>query len=114
MMNRNPPPSAAFDSESAFRQAVAVAARGDLAGAEKLYRLILKRHPDSYTTLHNLAGVLWRGEQFEEALRVLRKGLNQKPNAPELHILMASVLRSLGRYEEAEDRARRAIALRPG
>ena len=106
-------PPAGIDPEAALRQAAALQNRGDLAGAEKIFRLILKQHPDSFNTLYALAGVLWRTERFEEATRFLRKALNQKPNSAEAHALLAAVLRSMGRYEEALERARRAIALRP-
>ena len=97
----------------AFRRAVALQAQGDLAGAEKIYRAILKQHPDHFQALSNLGGVLLTGERMEEAVRVLRKALNQQPNSAVPHALLARALQLLDRHEEALERARRAIALDP-
>jgi Tfp pilus assembly protein PilF len=100
--------------EIAFKQALALQNQGNLAGAEKLYRALLKSDPTNFATLYNLAGVLWTAERFDDAARMLRKALSQKPNSAEAHTLLASVLRSLERYDEALERAKRAITLNPG
>ena len=114
MNDRTPSRQGGLAPDIAFKQAIALQNQGNLPGAEKLYRAILKQNPNNFATLYNLAGVLWRSEQPEEAARFLRKALNQEPNSAPAHTLLASVLRSLERYDEALERARRAIALNPG
>lgn len=103
-----------LDPNSAIKQAVALHDQGNLPGAEKVYRAILKQRPNNFIALHNLAGVLLRAGQFEEAVRFVRKALNQEPNSADAHSLLAKTLLNLERYEEGLERARRAIALNPG
>ncbi|HVC61286.1 MAG TPA: sulfotransferase [Acetobacteraceae bacterium] len=99
--------------DNAFRQAVALQQQGDLLGAEKIYRAILKQYPKHFQTLSNLGTVLLVAERMEEAVPFLRKALNQDPNAPVVHTQLAWALGLLDRHEEALERAGRAIALHP-
>jgi tetratricopeptide (TPR) repeat protein len=98
----------------AFKQAVGFENQGNLREAEKIYRAILKQHPDNSNTLHNLASVLLRADRPEEATQVLRKVLNHEPRSAEIHVMLANALRKLERYDEALERTRRAITLDPG
>ena len=98
----------------AFRRAVELQQHGDLAGAEQIYRAILKQHPNHFETLSNLGFILLVAERMEDATYFLRKALNQRPRAAITHTLLARALQLLDRHEEALDRARRAIALDPG
>jgi tetratricopeptide (TPR) repeat protein len=99
--------------DAAFQQAVALQQRGDLAGAEKIYRAILKQQPKHLQTLSNLAAVLLLGERMTEAIPLLRKALNQNPNSAVVHTHLARAFALLDRHEEALERANRAIALDP-
>jgi tetratricopeptide (TPR) repeat protein len=113
MNYRIPPRQVGVTPDDAFKQAVALQQRGDLAGAEKIYRAILKQYPKNFETLSNLGSVLLVGERMEEAIHFLRKALNQNANAAMVHTLLAKALQPLDRHEEALERARRAIALDP-
>ena len=113
MNDRGPPGKIGVTPADAFNRAVAMQARGDLAGAEKIYRAILKQYPKHHQTLTNLGTVLLGLERMQEALEFLRKALNQQPNAAMTHYLIAWALQMLDRNEEALARANRAIALNP-
>jgi len=95
----------------AFRQAVALQHKGDFAGAEKIYRAILRQYPRHFPTLSNLGSVLLFSERLEEAAQVLRKALNQNPSSAVAHTLLARTLHLLDHHAEALERIRRAITL---
>jgi Flp pilus assembly protein TadD len=99
--------------DNALKQAAALLQRGDLSGAEKIYRAILKQYPNHFETLTQLAFVLSSLERMEEAARYLRKALNQRPNSAAAHTLLAWTLQMLDRHEEALERVGRAITLDP-
>jgi hypothetical protein len=98
----------------AFSRAVELLDRGDVPGAEKIYRAILRQYPNHFETLANLGFILLTTERMEEAARLFRKALNQKPNAAVVHTQLARALQMLDRHAEALERAGRAIALDPG
>jgi len=97
----------------AFKRAVDLQHRGDLPGAEKIYRAILKQYPKHFETLVNLGTVLLIAERLEESVRYLRKALKLKPNSAIIHTNLARAYQLLDRHDEALERARRAIALDP-
>jgi tetratricopeptide (TPR) repeat protein len=97
----------------AFRQAIVMQQRGDLAEAEKIYRAILQQYPRHFQTLLNLGAVLLLSERIEESVRFLSKALKQEPHSAVVHTLLARGLALLDRHEEALKRARRAVALDP-
>ena len=97
----------------AFDRAYALQMRGDLSGAEAIYRAILKQFPKHFQTLCNLGTVLSLQERLDEAVKTLRKALNQEPSAAGVHAQLARALGLLDRYDEALERARRAIGLDP-
>lgn len=94
-------------------RALALHQSGDLAGAERLYDLILSQLPDEPDTLH-LSGVLafqtgraaLGAERIEAALR-------HAPALTEAHNNLGAVLASLGDRGAAAAASRRAVALQP-
>jgi tetratricopeptide (TPR) repeat protein len=92
---------------------VALEKQGDISGAEKVYRALLKQDPSHFRTLYHLAGIAVGNGHFEEAVRFLRKALNQEPKSASAHAMLAHALQNLERHDEAMERARRAIALDP-
>jgi len=113
MSNGVMPRQVGMTPDAAFRQAVALQTKGDFAGAEKIYRAILKQYPKHFQTLSNLGSTLLFMERLEEAVQVLRKALNQDPNSAVAHTLLARALHLLDRHAESLERAKRAIALNP-
>lgn len=94
-------------------QAIALHQRGDLAGAERLYRDQLARTPRD-ATAHNLLGVV-RAQQGrpEEALALIGQALALRPDAPEILSNYGNVLKTLGRFSDALAAYDKALAARP-
>lgn len=94
--------------------AVALHQAGDLAGAERLYNLILSQLPDEADTLH-LSGVL-AFQTGRAALGAERIGaaLRRDPAMAEAHNNLGAVLAALGDRQGATAASRRALALVPG
>jgi Flp pilus assembly protein TadD len=113
MNGRVTPTQVGVTPDVAFKRAVALQQRGDLPGAEKIYRALLKQFPKHFQTLLNLGTVLLLAERMEESVQFLRKALNQDPNSALVHTLLSRALALLDRHEEALERARRAVALNP-
>lgn len=113
LSGRTPSGKVGVTPADAFNRAVALQMQGDLQGAERIYRAILKQYPKHFQTLSNLGTVLLLGERLEEAVKVLRKALNQDPNSAASHAQLARALGLLDRHEEALERARRAVMLDP-
>ena len=104
MSNGTMPRQVGMTPDAAFQQAVALQAKGDLAGAEKIYRAILKQYPRHFKRWRTSATLCLIMERLEEAIQVLRKALNQQPNSAVAHSLLARALQLLDRHEEALER----------
>lgn len=79
-------------------------ARGDTEGAIRRYR----KWRDSSTALDALVDAYLRDERVDDAVEALLDGAVRHHN-PELRLRAARVLESVGRYEDAEAEARRAM-----
>src|SRR5438874_7487967 len=99
--------------QALYEEALGNHRRGDLAGAERLYRELLAAAPASFATRHML-GVL-RAQQgaTQEALELLAGALTQKPHAPDALFNYANVLKGAGRLDEAAGAYDRALQARP-
>jgi predicted O-linked N-acetylglucosamine transferase (SPINDLY family) len=98
--------------ERLFGQAVERHMAGDLAGAEALYREILRGDRKNVATLINLAIVLKEEGAFERAEKALRKALTIEPDRADAYSNLGTVLESLGRADDAAACYRRALALK--
>jgi predicted TPR repeat methyltransferase len=88
-------------------------AAGDLAGAEQLYRQVLKRRPQD-ANAHNLLGVLARQRgDAAGALRHTERALAQQPEEPVFLANRGAALAEAGRLTEAVIALRAALARRP-
>ncbi|NIR46114.1 MAG: tetratricopeptide repeat protein [Gemmatimonadetes bacterium] len=65
--------------------------QGDLSGAEKRFRGILKRGGAQAAVLNNLAHVLAVQGKLDEALKLLDEGLKKQPPSPRLHLSKAQL-----------------------
>ena len=86
----------------------------DFAGAETLYRRILRARPRNVATLNNLAVVLKERGAVEEAGRLLRRALALRPDYADAHLNLGTVHEASGRLEEAAACYRAALARAPG
>lgn len=94
---------------------------GDLTGAEAHYRLVL-RHPAgldlNVARAHvdarfNLANLLARRKQFDDAIAEFRQVLRQRPDFVAAHCNLGVVLFDLSAFEECERCYREALRLNP-
>ncbi|HSH88459.1 MAG TPA: tetratricopeptide repeat protein, partial [Ramlibacter sp.] len=78
------------------------------------YRKAIERQPDMMEAHVNLAGVLWRVEDFEGALEHAVEAVELAPEHPYAIRILGTALLNLNRLEEAEEQLRRALELQPG
>lgn len=74
---------------------------GDFARAESLFRQQLKLTPASAETLSNLAAVLSRREQYDEAITLYRKALRVNPKLIPVHFNLGVAEMKAGRAADA-------------
>lgn len=74
---------------------------GDDASAEKFFRLFLQRFPGHPDGANNLGCVLRNQSRFDEAIDVLKEGLNKNPDRPILWNGIGSVMAEIGDIENA-------------
>nr|WP_255636111.1 tetratricopeptide repeat protein [Azospirillum sp. 412522] len=95
------------------RQADALAAAGDAAGAEPLYARALAADPTLAGTHNNHGNALRALGRLEEAAAAYRAAVTHGLDEGMAHYNLGSVLRQAERREEAEGAFRQALALRP-
>ena len=94
-------------------EARALRRRGELAGAQRLCRDILARHPDHHEALHLLAELHMQAGSHQEALTLVRQAIALAPAEAAYHFTLGALLRLRGHPGEAARAYERAIALRP-
>jgi len=82
----------------------------DPVAAEEHWRLVLQRVPQSTSAQANLALVLVRQAQFEEAIALLEEVLEIRPDHPEVLNTLGVALFRRGRTGEAVEALRRCLA----
>ncbi|MES3038976.1 MAG: PA2778 family cysteine peptidase [Bdellovibrionota bacterium] len=108
------PPGSLAPSAGEFAHAKATAALEQLGKnkeAEKSYRAILTRWPNSYTASIGLGNILYAEENFLEAIEVLRSAAQANPKTAVLWHNLAIAQRSARKLKEARQSAQTAIAL---
>jgi tetratricopeptide (TPR) repeat protein len=81
--------------------------------AVERYREAIDREPGFLEAHVNLAGVLWRLEDFEGALTHARKAVELAPEHPYAVRILGTALLNLNRLDEAEAQLRRSLELLP-
>jgi tetratricopeptide (TPR) repeat protein len=89
----------------------ALAAKGDMAGAEAAYREAAATEPGSVGAVTGLAGVLRQTKRAAEAEPMLKKVIDSSPGAVEAYKEMARVKIALGRSQDALADANLAAAM---
>ena len=95
------------------RQADALAAAGDAAGAEPLFTQALAADPTLAGTHNNHGNALRALGRLEEAATAYRAAVAHGLHEGMAHYNLGSVLRQAERHDEAEPAFRQALALRP-
>jgi tetratricopeptide (TPR) repeat protein len=89
----------------------ALAAKGDMAGAEAAYREAMAVEPNSVGAVTGLAGVLRQTKRAAEAEPMLKKVIDASPGAVEAYKEMTRVKIALGRAQDALGEANLAAAM---
>ena len=87
--------------------------RGDAAGAERIFRMVLAAHPDSPEAVLNLGAVLKHQHRLPEALDCFQQAVRLRPAWAPAYANLAAAYCDLGRLDEAEAACRKAIELDP-
>lgn len=96
-----------------LQQAVARHQQGDLAGAESLYRQVLRERAEDPTAL-NLLGVLKIQQgHAQEAAGLIGRAVRAQPDYAEAHNNLGLAQRNLGQLAEAAQSHERAVQLKP-
>src|SRR5580700_474356 len=86
---------------------------GRLADAEKLYRQILARHPDSADALHLLGVLCAQLGQHQEGVKLIRQAIAHRPSVSGCHTNLGHALFAGKSFEEAAEAYREAARLNP-
>jgi predicted O-linked N-acetylglucosamine transferase (SPINDLY family) len=84
-----------------YANAIACYQRGLMAEAQKGFRLVLKKHPNHFDTLHMLGLCEYQLGEPEAAVRSIKRALAVDPQSASAHSNLATVLLSLGKAEES-------------
>jgi tetratricopeptide (TPR) repeat protein len=87
---------------------------GALEAAARRYREALALDPGFVEAHVDLAGVLWRLEDFEGALRHAREAVRLAPGHAHAQRILGTALMNANRLAEAEGHLRQALQLQPG
>jgi len=87
------------DPQALLRQAVAAQQSGDVRTAIRLYREILKAHPEATQIHSNLGAALVRDGQVDEAIAEYRIAIERMPNEPRVRLNLALAYYKVGRPE---------------
>ncbi|MBI3926198.1 MAG: tetratricopeptide repeat protein [Armatimonadetes bacterium] len=99
--------------EALYHKGMLLIAEGRLDDALKSLEKAWRRHPGFAEALNGIAIVHGLQEQFEKAVHYYQKALEIEPDSALYRSNLAEDLYYLGRLDEAEDIARRAIKLNP-
>jgi tetratricopeptide (TPR) repeat protein len=100
--------------DAVFAKAVQLHRSGDVAGAIRLYEKIVRSAPKNAGALNLLGLACFQAGKLERAAEALEKALAFKPDLPDAHYNLATVLQALGRHEQAVTYYGRALATRGG
>ena len=97
-----------------LRRALMLHQAGQGEEAARLYAQILRSHPEQFDSLHFLAVAHLQAARPDDALPLLDRAVEVRPDDAAAHASRALALNGLGRHAEALLSADRALALRPG
>ncbi len=97
-----------------YSRSIAQERLGDWADAEKGFREALRLSPDQPSVLNYLGySYVVRGENLEEALAMIRKAADERPDAGFIIDSLGWALFKLGHFQEAVTEMERAVQLEP-
>ena len=108
----NLPPKRVSIAE-AMQTAQQLHAQGDVASAEKIYKLILEAEPNHGDGIFYLGMILFQGKKFDEAFTLLKRAVQIHPNVFEFHYNLGLIYESNGHFGQALECYRRVVELEP-
>lgn len=108
LWGRRPPPAAWF-----HYAALAAALAGDLPRGITLLTEGTTVHPHAATLYNNLAAMLERKGQMEEAMKAAERGVVEDTALPQLHKNVGDLQYRAAHYDEALESFQRAVKLQP-
>ena len=96
-----------------LREAAALYQRGDIAGARRALKLVLRKAPQHFEALHLMGLVEAQRGHHKDSEILLRQAARINPRSAEVHANRGNVQRELGRFAEAIASYDLALALRP-
>ena len=98
-----------------YNRGIAYERAGEWEKAERDFRHALKLNPDQPSVLNYLGySLIERGERLKEALDMVKKAVQARPNDGYIVDSLGWAYYRLGRYEDAVRELERAVSLRPG
>src|SRR5262245_29137997 len=97
-----------------FNEAAMLYQRGDLAGARRNLRMVLRKAPEFFEAVHLMGLVEARRGHPKDAELLLRQAVRLNPNSAEANANRGNVLRELGRFDDAVASYDQALKLKPG
>ena len=104
----------AEDPDDLFDRAHTAEQIGDIAEAERLYRLLMKSDPTDASAPFNLGNMLRASSRIVEAEAALRAATRANPAFAEAWYNLADLLDDQGRSEVAVECLRKALVVAPG
>ena len=101
------------DPDDPFDRAHAAEQVGDIAEAERLYRLLMKSDPTDASAPFNLGNILRASNRIVEAEAALRAATRANPAFAEAWYNLADLLDDQGRSEAAVECLRKALVVAP-
>ncbi|QDU64125.1 TPR repeat-containing protein YrrB [Planctomycetes bacterium Pan216] len=100
-------------SSQALQKALALHQAGNLAGAEKAYREILRRSPDHGELLFLLGTLRFQREAFPDAISLLKRAVGKLPRHARAQANLGLALHASGSLEDAITAFRASLRLDP-
>lgn len=101
------------NTEAKFNRAMECHRNGEKALAKKLYRSVLKSHPEHAGSLHLLGLLSYQSGDGEAALRLMRSAIRQQPDHLDALNNLGNVLLERREFAEAEECYRKVLLLKP-
>jgi tetratricopeptide (TPR) repeat protein len=101
------------NARALFSQGIAHHQAGKLSEAQSLYRQVLKLMPRQADALHMLGVTEFQAKNYAEAVRLISKAKEHKPDNDLIHFNLGNALRAMGQLEEAGQAFSTAVRLRP-
>ncbi len=96
-----------------FEQASRLHKQKRLAKAEKIYRRVLTALPDEPRTLHRLGVLSYERQNYQQAEKLIRAAIEQKPTTAAFYNNLGNVLKDQGKLADAAISYGKALQFKP-